>query len=57
MQGIIFLIVSENTFLPMYAVLSVFPESFPLFLRERKANLYGTAQFYIAQIVAMVSNV
>ncbi|KXJ80377.1 protein scarlet-like isoform X2 [Aedes albopictus] len=53
-QGIIFLIVSENTFLPMYAVLSVFPESFPLFLRERKANLYGTAQFYIAQIVAML---
>lgn len=40
----------------MYAVLSVFPESFPLFLRERKANLYGTGQFYIAQIVAMVRN-
>ncbi|XP_062565323.1 protein scarlet-like [Armigeres subalbatus] len=53
-QGIIFLIVSENTFLPMYAVLSVFPDSFPLFLRERKANLYGTGQFYIAQIIAMM---
>ncbi|XP_055605635.1 LOW QUALITY PROTEIN: protein scarlet-like [Uranotaenia lowii] len=53
-QGIIFLIVSENTFLPMYAVLSVFPDSFPLFLRERKANLYGTVQFYVSQIVAML---
>ncbi|XP_038120078.1 protein scarlet isoform X1 [Culex quinquefasciatus] len=53
-QGIIFLIVSENTFLPMYAMLAVFPESFPLFLRERKANLYGTMQFYVAQILAML---
>lgn len=40
----------------MYAVLSVFPDSFPLFLRERKANLYGAGQFYIAQIIAMVSS-
>uniref|UniRef100_A0A182N0T9 ABC transporter domain-containing protein n=1 Tax=Anopheles dirus TaxID=7168 RepID=A0A182N0T9_9DIPT len=53
MQGVIFLIVSENTFLPMYAVLSVFPESFPLFQREKKANLYSTAQFYISRILSM----
>ncbi|XP_058055947.1 protein scarlet-like [Anopheles bellator] len=53
MQGVIFLIVSENTFLPMYAALSLFPESFPLFQREKKANLYGTAQFYIAHILSM----
>uniref|UniRef100_A0AAG5CYI9 ABC transporter domain-containing protein n=2 Tax=Anopheles atroparvus TaxID=41427 RepID=A0AAG5CYI9_ANOAO len=53
MQGIIFLIVSENTFLPMYAALSLFPESFPLFQREKKANLYTTAQFYVSHILSM----
>ncbi|XP_053681286.1 protein scarlet-like [Anopheles nili] len=53
MQGVIFLIVSENTFLPMYAALSLFPESFPLFQREKKANLYSTAQFYISSILSM----
>uniref|UniRef100_A0A182Q9T8 ABC transporter domain-containing protein n=1 Tax=Anopheles farauti TaxID=69004 RepID=A0A182Q9T8_9DIPT len=53
MQGVIFLIVSENTFLPMYAALSLFPESFPLFQREKKANLYSTPQFYISRILAM----
>ncbi|XP_050069063.1 protein scarlet-like [Anopheles maculipalpis] len=53
MQGVIFLIVSENTFLPMYAALSMFPESFPLFQREKKANLYSTAQFYISSILSM----
>ncbi|XP_052863128.1 protein scarlet-like [Anopheles cruzii] len=53
MQGVIFLIVSENTFLPMYAALSLFPESFPLFQREKKANLYGTAQFYVAHVLSM----
>ncbi|XP_053669213.1 protein scarlet-like [Anopheles marshallii] len=53
MQGVIFLIVSENTFLPMYAALSMFPESFPLFQREKKANLYGTVQFYISSILSI----
>uniref|UniRef100_A0A182TXE4 ABC transporter domain-containing protein n=1 Tax=Anopheles melas TaxID=34690 RepID=A0A182TXE4_9DIPT len=53
MQGVIFLIVSENTFLPMYAALSLFPERFPLFQREKKANLYSTAQFYISTIMSM----
>ncbi|XP_050100440.1 protein scarlet-like [Anopheles aquasalis] len=53
MQGIIFLIVSENTFLPMYAALAHFPESFPLFQREKKANLYTTTQFYLAHILSM----
>ncbi|XP_049276523.1 protein scarlet-like [Anopheles funestus] len=53
MQGVIFLIVSENTFLPMYAALSMFPESFPLFQREKRANLYSTAQFYISSILSM----
>lgn len=54
-EGIIFLLVSENTFTPMYSVLSIFPQSFPIFLREIKSGLYQTEQYYIANIIAMVS--
>jgi hypothetical protein len=53
-QGIIFLFVSENTFTPMYSVLSVFPQTFPILLREIKSGLYTTDQYYLANVVAMV---
>jgi ATP-binding cassette, subfamily G (WHITE), eye pigment precursor transporter len=53
--GILFIFVAENTFTPMYSVLQVFPQTFPLFLREIKSGVYSTDQFYLANIVAMVS--
>lgn len=53
-QGILFLFVSENVFSPMYSVLSIFPQMFPIFLREIKSGLYTTDQFYIANVMAMV---
>lgn len=53
-QGALFIFVSENTFTPMYSVLSVFPQTFPIFLRETKSGLYSTDQYYIANMVAMV---
>lgn len=52
--GILFIFVAENTFTPMYSVLSVFPQTFPIFLREIKSGIYTTDQFYLANIVAMV---
>lgn len=54
LQGALFLIVSENTFSPMYAVLAVFPLGFPLFMREKRSGLYDTVQYYLAHVVAMV---
>ena len=54
-QGILFIFVSENTFTPMYSVLSIFPQSFPLFLRETKSGLYNTSQYYLANVIATVS--
>lgn len=54
--GILFLFMAENTFTPMYSVLSVFPQTFPLFLREIKSGIYTTDQYYLANIVAMVSD-
>lgn len=53
-QGAVFICISENTFAPMYSVLAVFPQTFPLFIREKKSGLYGTAQYYLATIIAMV---
>lgn len=55
--GILFIIVAENTFTPMYSVLSVFPQTFPIFLREIKSGIYTTDQYYCANLVAMVSGV
>lgn len=53
--GILFIFVAENTFTPMYSVLSVFPQTFPIFMREIKSGIYTTDQYYFANIVAMVS--
>ena len=53
-SGLLFVLVAENTFTPMYSVLSVFPQTFPLFLREIKSGIYTTDQYYLANIVAMV---
>lgn len=55
-QGALFIIIAENTFSPMYSVLHVFPEEFPLFHRELKAGLYSTPIYYIAKMIAMVSS-
>lgn len=55
LQGALFLIVSENTFSPMYAVLAVFPQAFPLFMREKRSGNYNTVQYYVAHVMAMVS--
>lgn len=52
--GVLFVLVAENTFTPMYSVLAVFPQTFPLFLRELKSGIYTTDQYYLSSIVAMV---
>jgi ATP-binding cassette, subfamily G (WHITE), eye pigment precursor transporter len=54
-QGIIFLFVSENTFTPMYSTLSIFPQTFPIFLREFKSGLYTVDRYYLANAIALVS--
>lgn len=54
-SGILFLFVAENTFTPMYSVLSIFPQTIPIFLREIKSGIYTTDQYYLANVAAMVS--
>ncbi|KAK9744388.1 ABC-2 type transporter, partial [Popillia japonica] len=53
-QGTLFLLVTENTFTPMYSVLAAFPEDLPLFLREYRSGLYPAGLFYISKNLAML---
>lgn len=52
-QGALFIIIAENTFIPMYSVLHKFPEEFPLFNRELKAGLYSTPIYYVSRMLAL----
>ncbi|KAL7733743.1 hypothetical protein ACLKA6_011473 [Drosophila palustris] len=53
-QGTLFIMISENTYHPMYSVLNVFPQGFPLFMRETRSGLYTPGQYYVAYILAML---
>lgn len=53
-QGTLFIMISENTYHPMYSVLNVFPQGFPLFMRETRSGLYTPAHYYVANILAML---
>lgn len=54
-QGALFIIIAENTFIPMYSVLHMFPEEFPMLHRELKAGLYSTPVYYLSRMLALVS--
>ena len=54
-QGVIFILVSENTFFPMYSTLSVILQEFSLFLREYKAGMYSIHVYYISRFISLVS--
>ncbi|XP_074102486.1 protein scarlet-like [Cotesia typhae] len=53
-QGVLFILVTENAFFPMYATLSLFPQEFPLFIREHRAGMYPTHLYYISRMVSLV---
>ncbi|KAK2584259.1 hypothetical protein KPH14_006668 [Odynerus spinipes] len=53
-QGVIFILVSENAFFPMYATLSLIPQELPLFIREYRAGMYSVYLYYIARILSLI---
>ncbi|XP_048504896.1 protein scarlet isoform X2 [Athalia rosae] len=53
-QGVLFIMVTENTFLPMYATLAALPQDMPLFLREHRAGLYTPHLYYFARVVSLI---
>jgi hypothetical protein len=54
-QGALFMFVTENTFMPMYSTLALFPLELPLFIREYRSGLYSTHLYYLSKMAAMVS--
>lgn len=54
-QGVIFILVSENAFFPMYATLALIPQELPLLRREYRAGIYPIYLYYIARIFSLVS--
>jgi hypothetical protein len=54
-QGALFIFVTENTFMPMYSTLVLFPLELPLFMREYHSGLYSTHLYYLSKMAAMVS--
>ncbi|CAH0718823.1 unnamed protein product, partial [Brenthis ino] len=52
-QGAVFIIIAENTFIPMYSVLHMLPEEFPMLHRELRAGLYSTPIYYVSRMIAL----
>ncbi|KAG8281222.1 hypothetical protein J6590_063422 [Homalodisca vitripennis] len=53
-QGALFMLVTENTFGPMYAALNQFPAELPLFLRHYRSGLYSPLVYYLAKTIAII---
>ncbi|XP_045474983.1 protein scarlet [Harmonia axyridis] len=53
-QGMAFLLISENTFSPMYSVLETFPKDHALCIREYQSGLYALSTYYVSKILATV---
>lgn len=53
-QGVVFILVVENTFFPMYATLSLLPQELPLLIREYRAGMYSVHLYYIAKMTSLV---
>ncbi|XP_043799072.1 ABC transporter G family member 3-like [Apis laboriosa] len=53
-QGVIFILVSENAFFPMYATLALIPQELPLLRREYRAGMYPIYLYYIARIFSLI---
>lgn len=54
-QGLIFILVSENAFFPMYATLALIPQELPLLRREYRAGMYSIHLYYVARMLSLAS--
>ncbi|XP_012134592.1 protein scarlet [Megachile rotundata] len=53
-QGVIFILVSENAFFPMYATLALIPQELPLLRREYRAGMYSVHLYYVARLLSLI---
>nr|AZS64100.1 scarlet-like protein [Lygus hesperus] len=49
-QGVLFLLVTENVFAPMYAVMAVFPKEYPQFVREYRNGAYSPSAYFLSKM-------
>lgn len=54
-EGVVYILVCENTFFPMYATLALIPQEMPLLLREYRAGMYSVHLYYVARMISLVS--
>ncbi|KYQ59055.1 Protein scarlet, partial [Trachymyrmex zeteki] len=53
-DGVIYLLVCENAFFPMYTTLALIPQELPLLLREYKAGMYSVHLYYLARMISLI---
>ncbi|XP_014241964.1 protein scarlet-like [Cimex lectularius] len=53
-QGVLFLLVTENTYASMYNVIYMFPKEYPQFITEYYNNTYSTTAYYIAKAISCI---
>ncbi|XP_078047226.1 protein scarlet-like isoform X2 [Augochlora pura] len=53
-QGVLFILVSENAFFPMYATLALMPQQLPLLRREYRDGMYPIHLYYVARMLSLV---
>ncbi|XP_014478933.1 PREDICTED: ABC transporter G family member 3-like [Dinoponera quadriceps] len=53
-EGVIYILVCENTFFPMYATLALIPQELPLLLREYRAGMYPIHLYYVARMISLI---
>ncbi|CAG7830299.1 unnamed protein product [Allacma fusca] len=53
-NGSLFIFLTENNFPACYAVLNVFPQEIPIFLREQSNELYRSDTYYVSKVLSLI---
>jgi hypothetical protein len=56
LTGITFLVIMQNTFPNMNAVLNIFPRQSALVLREFRSDMYSVHGYYVSRALLLVRN-
>ena len=54
-QGVLFILITENTFPAMYSALALIPKELPMLVRELRDGDYHPSALYLAKVLSYVS--
>lgn len=57
MKGVLFTMVAENFFPPMYGIMDHLPSKMPVFYREHSNNINSPLVFYLSNIISLVRKI